>query len=221
MRFTSLLILTMAVAALAAPAQAKDKKNSMTFPPLPAVPSALAPPVTEAEPAVTSLSKDTESEPESESEPKPTEVTPLSQRVDYSNPDVFDSTRDARMDVDDALAAAAKARKYTLVVMGGNWCHDSDALTGHFLKPEFQTLFKKHYEVVYVDVGYKDRNLDIARSFGLDGIVGTPTVAIVSPKGGILNLDSAVTWRHSANMDGDDILRYFNDFAVEARKARL
>jgi len=137
-----------------------------------------------------------------------------------NDPRPYEDTRLAQADVDATLFAARTAKKNALIIMGANWCHDSRALARHFETPKFQTLFSTEYETVFVDVGQKDRNLDIAQRFGLSEIVGTPTVFIISPKGKVLNLDSAVTWRNSASMEGDDIYRYFADFAKESRKVR-
>lgn len=137
-----------------------------------------------------------------------------------NDPRPFDKDRDASSDVDATLFAARKTNKNAMIVLGANWCHDSRALAGHFEKPRFQTLFDKEYELVYVDTGQKDRNIDIAQRFGLESVEGTPTVFIVSPKGDVLNLESAPTWRNTATMEEDDVHRYFRDFAKAARDAR-
>lgn len=127
----------------------------------------------------------------------------------------YDASRLAQDDVEQAQAYAAENGLKTIIVMGANWCHDSRALAGHFQTPKFQTLFKDHYSVVYVDVGQKNRNLDIARSFGLDGIVGTPTIIVTDTEGKVLNLDTAPTWRNAASRSEDDIYTYFEGFSTQ------
>lgn len=119
---------------------------------------------------------------------------------------------DARSEVDAALAAAKASGKNAIIVMGANWCHDSRALAGWFETPRFAELLSEYYIVQYVDVGMKDTNLDIARSFGLDGIVGTPTIVIISPEGSVLNLDTAPTWRNAASRSEDEIFAYFDSY---------
>ncbi len=127
----------------------------------------------------------------------------------------FDSRRDAKADLQVAQELAAADGLKTLVVMGANWCHDSRALAGHFEKERFRTLIAEHYRLVYIDVGKKNRNLDIARSFGLDGIAGTPTIIMTDKDGTVLNLDTAPTWRNAASRSEDDIYNYFADYAAE------
>lgn len=110
--------------------------------------------------------------------------------------------------------AAAQARAKVnghrvLVVFGANWCHDSRALAGWFGTPRFAAMLAERYEIVWVNVGRKDRNLDLARSLGLDGIAGTPTVLILSPEGRPQNLADAPTWRNAASRTEDAVFTYF------------
>lgn len=127
-------------------------------------------------------------------------------------PRPYDKEADAWKDVDKALNDARDSGKMTIVAMGANWCHDSRGLAGQFEKERFQTLFKNHYELVYVDVGKKNRNIDIAQEFGVDNIVGTPTVFVISSGGNVLNLDTAPTWRNAYSRSEDDIFDYFESF---------
>ncbi len=99
--------------------------------------------------------------------------------------------------------------------MGANWCHDSRALAGWLAEPRFAAMLDAKYELVYVDVGYKDRNIDIAQRFGLDAIKGTPTVLVLSSGGALLNRRSAPKWRNAASREEDDIFAYFDEFSPE------
>ncbi len=127
----------------------------------------------------------------------------------------FEKKAKASENVDAALARAVAADKRVLLVMGANWCHDSRGLAGWFEQPRFAEMLKPKYEIVYVDVGHRDRNIDIAQRFGIDKIVGTPTVLILSPRGALLNPKSAPTWRNAASRDEDDIFSYFYQFTPE------
>jgi len=142
-------------------------------------------------------------------------------------PQPYDETRDARKDVDDTLFMARMGKKNAIVVMGANWCHDSRGLAGQFLKPRFQTLFEKHYEVVYVDMGVRNRNLDIAAEFGIEKVEGTPTVIVVNPEGEVINLATAKTWRNADSRTEDAIFEEFEILAEQgtdkmiAEKAKI
>ena len=132
--------------------------------------------------------------------------------VDHPEATPFDNESDAKADVEMALERAVLSDNKLIIVMGANWCHDSRALAGWFETPRFARLLSKDYEVVFVDVGYKDRNIDIAQSYGIEKIKGTPTVLVVSPEAQLLNPKSAPTWRNAASRDEDAIFDYFAVF---------
>ena len=119
---------------------------------------------------------------------------------------LFDETRDAGADVDAALAQGAAEDKITLVVMGANWCHDSRALAGWFTTDEdISAVLDRSFVVSFIDVGQKNRNIDIAQRFGIESIVGTPTMVMVDPDGTVLNRETAVNWRNSASRSKAEI----------------
>lgn len=132
--------------------------------------------------------------------------------VDSNEPTPYDSHADAASDIVATLAAAKAENKKALLVFGANWCHDSRALAAHFEKPRFQTLIQEKYKLIYVDVGQKDRNIDLAQKFGVEEIVGSPTVFVTNSKGDVLNLETAPTWRNAASREEEDIWQYFRQF---------
>jgi len=128
-------------------------------------------------------------------------------------PRPFDAKADAWADLDRTMDLAKSSGKRTIVVMGANWCHDSRGLAAYFEDVEFRAEhITPYFEQVYIDVGEKSRNLDLARHFGLDGIEGTPTIFIVSPEGQVLNFETAPTWRNAASRSKEDIVDYFKDY---------
>lgn len=140
----------------------------------------------------------------------------LAAKGDYPEARPYDKKAQASLAVDTALNKAGQSGKRVILVMGANWCHDSRGLAGWFEKPRFTAMLRERYELVYIDVGKRNRNIDIAQRFGIDKIVGTPTVLVLSPEGDLLNADSAPTWRDAASRDADDIYNYFASFEVES-----
>ncbi|MEO9498486.1 MAG: thioredoxin family protein [Parasphingorhabdus sp.] len=127
----------------------------------------------------------------------------------------YDKTAEASVVVDQALERAAATGKKVILVMGANWCHDSRGLAGWFAKPRFADMLTERYETVYIDVGMRDRNIDIAQRFGIKQIKGTPTILVLSSAGVLLNPKSAPKWRNAASRDEDDIFHYFESFEPE------
>jgi len=131
----------------------------------------------------------------------------------HDEPRPYDPKADAEIDINHTLIAAKEDDKLGLLVFGANWCHDSRALAAHFEKPRFQSLLRSHYKMTYIDVGQKNRNIDLARRFGVDNIVGTPTIFVTDSDGNVLNLETAPTWRNAASRNEDDIFDYFRGYA--------
>lgn len=127
----------------------------------------------------------------------------------------FDEAVDATAAVDAALARAQLSAKPVILVLGANWCHDSRGLAGWFAQPRFAAMLDAKYELAYVDVGHRDRNIDIARRFGMNSIKGTPTVLVLSSDGTLLNRKSASTWRNAGSREQNDIFVYFDQFIPE------
>ena len=94
----------------------------------------------------------------------------------------YDEGADASAQVA-AAAARAKARhKLLLIDLGGNWCPDCRILAGTMELPEVRAFVRAHYEVVTVDVGRFDRNMQIPAHYGITRrLDGVPSVLVVDP----------------------------------------
>lgn len=95
----------------------------------------------------------------------------------------YNANADARRAVATAKARALKGHKTLLIDMGGNWCLDCRLLAGVMDLPAMRGFVARHYEVVTVDIGRFDRNLDIPARYGIKGrLAGVPALLIVDPR---------------------------------------
>lgn len=95
----------------------------------------------------------------------------------------YDTAADARAAVAAAKARALKGHKKLLIDMGGNWCLDCRLLAGVMDLPAMRGFMARHYEVVAVDIGRFDKNLDIPARYGIKGrLAGVPALLVVDPK---------------------------------------
>ena len=93
----------------------------------------------------------------------------------------YDESADGVAQVAAAKARARASHKLLLIDLGGNWCPDCRVLAGVMALPEVKSFLARHYEVVTVDIGRRDKNLGIAEHYGAD-IKGVPAVLVVDPK---------------------------------------
>lgn len=131
-------------------------------------------------------------------------------------PKPFDETADARAAVDAAFAAAAADGRKVLMILGGNWCHDSRALAQHMKDPALAALIAENFHTVFVDVGRRDRNLWLPRRFDVGPLAGTPTVLIASSGGVLLNRERVFELTTADSQPIAAITDYFETYTAPA-----
>jgi thiol-disulfide isomerase/thioredoxin len=124
---------------------------------------------------------------------------------------------DDRADADAALAATiarAKANgKRVLIDLGGNWCTDCRILAAVMELPELKPFVAKHYEIVEIDVGRMNRNLQIPAKYGVTKLVGVPTVLIVDTDGKLINATNSADLADARSMNPQGIANWLARFA--------
>lgn len=95
----------------------------------------------------------------------------------------YDEHADARAIVAKARMRAKAAHKLLLIDLGGNWCLDCRILAGTIDLPEVSAFVRRHYELVTVDVGRFDKNLDVPAHYGItQRLEGVPSLLVVDPR---------------------------------------
>lgn len=118
----------------------------------------------------------------------------------------YDTTADAHAQVDAAFAAARATGREVLLDFGGNWCADCRMLAGVLAVPSVHAWSDQHFVTVMIDIGRRNRNLDIAKKYGVK-IEGVPAVGVLTADGKLLNagkveaLADARSWSQQAVVD--------------------
>ena len=131
----------------------------------------------------------------------------------------YDVNANAQADVDAALSRAKATGKRVIIDLGGNWCGDCRVFAGILEVPAVKKFVDAHYEVVAVNVGRYDTNLDIPARFGLEKPHSAPTTMIVSPQGKLLNADDLVALKDARSMTPQAVLDWLAHWAAPAGKA--
>lgn len=100
----------------------------------------------------------------------------------------YDDAANAKAVVAAARAKAKKAHKLLLIDLGGNWCLDCRILTATIEVPALKAFVDRHYEVVTVNIGRYDANMDIPVAYGVTDKLkgGVPALLVVDPRNGKL-----------------------------------
>jgi thiol-disulfide isomerase/thioredoxin len=127
----------------------------------------------------------------------------------------YSQTAPAMAAVDKARAKAKASGKLLLIDLGGNWCLDCRILAGTMELPEVDPWVKKHYELVSVDVGRFDKNLDVPARYGFkDRLAGVPALLVVDPKSDkLVNVGKTTALSDARSMNPQGLADYLAQFA--------
>lgn len=128
-------------------------------------------------------------------------------------PVVTSKPYDEKADADAAVAAAferaKRNKKLVLIDLGGNWCPDCIVLANFLELPEIKAFTAKHYEIVAVDVGRFDKNLQVPARFGFkERLRGVPTILVARPDGTLVNRGNVFAATSARKMTPADLSEY-------------
>ncbi|HEV2298114.1 MAG TPA: thioredoxin family protein [Candidatus Acidoferrales bacterium] len=119
--------------------------------------------------------------------PQPVVLLLPEPKGDDTGPDpIYPNPAEAKADIAAALAAAGRDHKRVLLDFGGNWCSDCHILDATFHYPEVARLLAPNYEVVHVNIGEYDKNLDLADKYQIPLKRGVPELAVLDAKGDLV-----------------------------------
>ncbi len=126
----------------------------------------------------------------------------------------YDPAADAESDIDKALAAAKKSGRNVLIDFGADWCLDCRVLTELSRTPALNARLAEGFEVVSVDVGEFDRNLEVAEHYGLDlSRSGVPALVVVTPAGKVRVATNDGAFSEARSMSAGDVGKFLARWA--------
>ena len=84
--------------------------------------------------------------------------------------------------IEEGRLAAHKLDKFLMVQFGASWCSDCVELSRSLKDVITSERVEQHFIVVNIDVGEFNRNVNVARSLGIDVTEGIPVAVFFPPR---------------------------------------
>ena len=102
--------------------------------------------------------------------------------------------------------------KQPVVIFGGNWCPDCRILEGTLAMPTIKKFLQQHYQVMHIDIGRYDRNMDLMDHLNIESKKGVPRVVILDLEKNIMNSSTSSEWTTARDRKQQEIYNYFQKF---------
>ncbi len=136
----------------------------------------------------------------------------------HAGPLPYDESADAQAAVRQALGAAQADRRPVLLIFGANWCEDCRALDQALRSGRNAELVGREFEVVKIDVGRFNRNLDLAQAYGDPIRKGIPAAVVLSADNQVLYSTRAGELADARRMSETGIYDFFEGVVRAARR---
>jgi len=121
---------------------------------------------------------------------------------------IYPENVDAKVEIAEALASAAKTHRRVILVFGGNWCYDCHVLDTAFRSAEIAPIVNKYFIVVHVNIGEYDKNLDVAEKYDVPLKKGVPASAVLEGDGTLLYSQKHGEFESARAMSKEDVLAF-------------
>ena len=121
---------------------------------------------------------------------------------------IYPENADAKAEIAEALAKAAKTHRRVILVFGGNWCYDCHALDAAFRSAEIAPIVDKNFVVVHVNIGEYDKNLDLAEKYDVPLKRGVPASAVLESNGTLLYSQKQGEFESAKRISKEDVVAF-------------
>lgn len=98
----------------------------------------------------------------------------------------YSESANARADIQQTLAQAQENQQPLVIIFGANWCSECQALSMELTTGPDAEKIANEFQLVKVNVGNFDTNLDVAHDYGNPISGGIPGAALLSSDGNIV-----------------------------------
>jgi thiol:disulfide interchange protein len=124
--------------------------------------------------------------------------------------DPYPPPEQAAADLAAGLRLAAAQHRRVLIDFGGNWCPDCRVLDGYFHDADNLPILDSGYVLVHVNIGLRDRNLDIAARYDIPLGKGVPALAVLDSDGTLLYSQKTGEFEAMRRMQSSSVTEFLN-----------
>jgi thiol:disulfide interchange protein len=125
---------------------------------------------------------------------------------------IYNENADAKAEIRDALATAAREHKRVILDFGGNWCGDCQVLDIYFHRAPNDQLLNTNYVLVDIDIGRMDKNVDVAEKYDIPLQRGVPALAVIDAHGRLLYSQKTGEFEKMRSMDPGSVTKFLEQW---------
>jgi thiol-disulfide isomerase/thioredoxin len=144
-------------------------------------------------------------------------AAPLALSLALAAVDPYPPPANAAADLRSARERARRSGKLLMVVFGGNWCPDCRALHDRLHESPVREYVERRFEIVNVNIGNEDANLEIAKGLGVSLKKGVPAAAFFTPDGKPIGLTNQGELEPARQYDARQVLAFLRRVAEQRR----
>jgi thiol-disulfide isomerase/thioredoxin len=114
--------------------------------------------------------------------------------------------------LDEFIDKSISRGKQPVIIFGGNWCPDCRILEGTLAMPTIKKFLQQHYQVMHIDIGRYDRNMELMDHLNIESKKGVPRVVILDLEKNIVNSSTSSEWTTARDRKQQEIYNYFQKF---------
>lgn len=130
----------------------------------------------------------------------------------------YHSDIDPKLTLTQVSESARQNNKYVLIIFGSDWCPDCRSLQQKMQTSPLLETISASFDVMYVDIGNWDRNMDFTRRFGNPVRKGIPSIAILGNEGSLRYVSDAGELASARSSKTEKLNRWFQEKLAEIAK---
>ena len=115
--------------------------------------------------------------------------------------------------INDFLDETLQQSKQPILIFGGNWCPDCRILDGTLQLPTIKKFMNKNYNIMHIDIGRYDKNMELISYFEIPKEKGVPRVLVFDKNKIIINKKSTKEWTTARDRRKQEVFDYFQSLA--------